>query len=136
MEMRVPSDIALLEEEEERWREQEDGRWWMDWMCGCKESGGRGHGQVCRLLPWFTVPDPLMVLCRQAGPTRSNDSRLHLRIAVIHDRIFILTYLSISDSCDVSYWEFLPHPAQYLYPIFSEFFFSCSASTVGRVINC
>jgi hypothetical protein len=51
MQMPGPLDIVLLEEEEERRREHEDGQWWMDWMCGCKESGGRGHGQVRRLSP-------------------------------------------------------------------------------------
>jgi hypothetical protein len=75
MQVRGPSDIEQLEEEEERRREQEDGRWWMDWMCGCKESGGRGHGQVCRFWPGFMAPDPLPVLCRLAEPTRSSDSR-------------------------------------------------------------
>ena len=52
-------------------------------------------------------PDPLLVLCRQAGPTHSNDTRDILSTAYIcvlqlfYDRIFILTYLSISDSYDV-----------------------------------
>ena len=57
MQVRGPSDIGLFEEAEERRREQQDGRWWTDWMCGCKESGGQGHGQVRRLSPGFTAAD-------------------------------------------------------------------------------
>jgi len=72
--VRGPSDVELLEAEEERRREEEDGRWWTDWMCGCRESGGRGHGQVRLFSPGGTAPDLVLVMHRRDGPTRSSDS--------------------------------------------------------------
>ena len=101
MQVRGPSDIELLEEEEERRREQEDGRWWTDWMCGCKESGGQGHGQVCHLSPWYTAAGHLLIVRRRDGPTRSSNFRdicinVYTRVLQsFYDRIIILTNLII-----------------------------------------
>jgi len=119
MQVRGPSDIELLEEEEEQRREQEDGRWWTDWMCGCRESGGQGHGQVRLLSPGFTAGDHLLIVRRRDGPTRLNDFQGHLQ-QLLHLRIAVLLrpdyYTYVSNYHRLSRRILLVTSASLLYP--------------------
>lgn len=40
------SQADIIEDEELERREASQGRWWTDWLCGCRESGRLGQDQV------------------------------------------------------------------------------------------
>jgi len=40
------SEAEIAEDDEIEAREAEQGRWWTDWLCGCRESGHLGQDQV------------------------------------------------------------------------------------------
>lgn len=49
---RIPSPVLerseadIIDDEELAAREAQQGRWWTDWICGCRESGRLGQDQV------------------------------------------------------------------------------------------
>jgi hypothetical protein len=44
------SEAEIAEDDEMEAREAAEGRWWTDWLCGCRESGRLGQDQVCDYL--------------------------------------------------------------------------------------
>jgi hypothetical protein len=86
--------------------EAETGRWWTDWLCGCREGPDRGGDHQVRPLPFEGIPRVEYLSGWENKPFRVNRTGLRSRTPFHsfrrgHDFPFIACYTSVLSVSDV-----------------------------------